>query len=125
MTNDYGMTKIRINDLTWRSPSSLAHFSRIGRAHLCCRYKRDADGDQEKGKELASREIAYQLCIGLTEVFDRDPKHRVQNKKQPGQYPIRLAGPRADEPQDREQNNPFEKCFVELRGMPRCQNRAQ
>ena len=96
------------------------HLSRIGRAHPCCRYKRDADGDQEKGKELASREMAYQLCIRLPEIFDHNAENRVTDEKQPGQNSVRLTRSRPHEPQNGEQNDPFEKRFVELRRMSRC-----
>src|SRR4029450_5188377 len=87
--------------------------------------KRDTDRNQKERKELAPCEMADQLCIGLTEVFDRDPKNRVEDKEQSSQHSVGLTCPRAHQPQNREQNDSFEKRFVELRWMPRRQDRAQ
>jgi len=73
----------------------LRHSLRISRPHLRRRNKRDPDRNQKERKELAPRKMAYQCCIGLTEIFDRDPKNRVEDKEEPSQHSVRLACSRA------------------------------
>src|SRR5256886_106689 len=102
-----------------------AHLLRIGRLRFSERDKSNPDRNQEERKELAARERAYQRRVGFAEIFDHDPKNRVQDKKQSCQHSVWLACARAHEPQNGEQNDPFEKCLVELRWMARRQDRAQ
>src|SRR5438094_3557592 len=101
------------------------HVPRKRRSRFRSHDKPDTDCNQEEQKELAAGERSYQGCIGFAEIFNYDTKQRVQNKKQSRQYSIRLAGARAHEPQNGEQNDSFENCLVELRWMARRQNRAQ
>src|SRR5437660_11210023 len=86
---------------------------------------RQSDGDQKKGKELATGKTGDQARIRFAKIFDRDSKDRVANKKETGQHTVRLSQARAYEPKDREQDNSLEKSFVELRWMPRRQNCSQ
>ena len=87
--------------------------------------KRRANDDEEKRKELAACERPDQFGIGLAEIFDQDSKYRVANEKQSGQNAVGLTRARPHKPQNREQNDPFEKRFVKLRWMPRRKNGAQ
>jgi hypothetical protein len=65
---------------------------------LCRHDKRGANDNQEKRKELASRERPDQFGIGLAEIFDHDSKDRVTNEKQSGQNAVGLARPRPHKP---------------------------
>jgi hypothetical protein len=82
------------------------------RVPLCRHDKRDTNDNQEKRKELASRERPDQFGIGLAEVFDHDSKDRVANEKQSGQNAVWLGHARSHKPENREQRDPLEKCFV-------------
>jgi hypothetical protein len=76
--------------------------------------KCDADGNEEQGKELATREGTDQLCVGFAEIFDDDSKNRVANEKQASQNSVGLARAGPHKPQDPEQNDSFEKRLVKL-----------
>src|SRR5438093_7316675 len=95
------------------------HFSRVHRSHLAYYDKRHADHNQKERKELAACETAYQLRVGFAQIFEHDPKDRVADEKQSGQNSIWLACARPHKPQNRKQDNPFEKRFVKLRRMTR------
>ena len=84
-----------------------------------------ADHNQKERKELAACETAYQLRVGFAQIFEHDPKDRVADEKQSGQNSIWLACARPHKPQNRKQDNPFEKRFVKLRRMTRRQNGVQ
>jgi hypothetical protein len=81
---------------------------------LCRHDKRDANDNQEEGKELATRKGTDQLCVGFAEIFDNDSKNRVTNEKQPSQNSVGLPHAGPHKPQDPEQNDSFEKRLVKL-----------
>ncbi len=76
--------------------------------------KCDADGNEEEGKELATREGTDQLRVGFAEIFDDDSENRVANEKQASQNSVGLARAGPHKPQDPEQNDSFEKRLVKL-----------
>src|ERR1700730_16261245 len=137
MSNDEGMTKPQGPALPARFSSFehssfvrassfvLRHFSGKRWPHFGGDDQRQSDGDQEKRKELATGKTGDQARIRFVKIFDRDSKDRVANEKETGQHAVRLSRARAYEPKDREQDNSLENRFVELRWMPRHQNRSQ
>src|SRR5712692_2715554 len=100
------------------------HFLWKSRPHFRGDDQRQSDSDQEKRKELATVKTDDQARIRFAKIFDRDSKNRVANEKETGQHAVRLSQARAYEPKDREQDNSLEKSFVDLRWMPRRQNRS-
>src|SRR5882724_2916034 len=100
------------------------HSPRERGSPLCRGNESNTNGDQEKRKELAARERSDQFGIGFAAVFDHDSKDRVANEKQSGQNAVWLAHARSHKPENCEQGDALEKCFVKLRRVARRQNRA-
>ena len=64
-------------------------------------------------KKLAARERIQSTLHPLAEIFDHDPKNRVADKEKSHQHSVRLSRASA-EPQNRKQDNAFEKGFVRV-----------
>ncbi len=101
------------------------HLLRKSRTHLRSTDKGDADGDQKKREELTAGEAGNQHRVRLAKIFDDDSENRVANEKESGQNAVWLPRARAHEPQNGEQDDPFEKGLIKLRWMARCQNGTQ
>ena len=84
--------------------------------------KRGANRNQEERKELAAREWANQLGIGLTEIFDNDSKDRITNEEQSGENAVGLTCARPHKPQYCEQHDTLEESLIDLRRMPGREN---
>src|SRR3982074_800576 len=87
--------------------------------------KGKADRDEKERKELAARKHPDERCVRFAKIFHCDAKDGVANKEKTGQNSVGLTRARADDPQNDEEHDALEKCFVELRWMTRCQDRAQ
>src|SRR5436305_13740727 len=126
MSNDEGMMKsesrsVRLassfnhSSLFRHSSFGLRHSLRIRRPQFGDNHEPESDRDEKEGEELAASETHDQTRIGLAKIFHDDPEDGLENKKQTGQHPIRLSHSCAHEPENRQENNPLEESFVELR----------
>src|ERR1043166_86013 len=95
------------------------HLLRICRPHLRRNDKCDADHDQKSREELTARDASNQGRVRFAKILDDDPKNRVAKKKHPGQTAVWLPRPRAQDPQNGEQEDSFEKGLIKLRRMAR------
>src|ERR1700730_1978890 len=95
------------------------------RPQFCGNDESETDRDQKERKELAARKTGDQRGVRFAKIFNPNPKNRVANEKQAGENSVRLPHSRADQPEDREQNDSFKESFVKLRRMPRRQNPAK
>ena len=66
-----------------------------------------------------------QRGIRFAEIFHHDSENCVTDEKEAGQHPIRLAHARSHKPQNAKQNDALEERFVELRRVPRRQDRPE
>src|SRR5438309_9356174 len=114
-----------LSSLGIRASSIYRHPLRIGRTHFRANDECNADCNQEKREELPARHSGDQRGIRFAEIFHHDSEDCVTDEKEAGQHAIWLAHARSHKPQNAKQDNPLEERFVELRRVPRCQDRPK
>src|ERR1700730_2321494 len=87
--------------------------------------KGKTDRDEKEGKELAARKHPDDRAVRLAKIFHCDAKDGVANKEKTGQNSVGLTRARAHDPQNDEEHDALEKCFVKLRRMARSQDCVQ